>query len=190
MNDASHQGSLRALREAPFALLREMERRTRSGLPGGDSGAGAQAEWVGIGFQLANERFLVARDEIREVMMMPSGITRVPGAKDWVAGLANLRGQLLMVVDLRTFLGAGSSKGIRTARVLVADHAGSNVGFIVDEVFGFRRFSKNEFTGATPATDLRCERYLAGACARGSDVWPILSLSRLMETDEFRKAAA
>ncbi len=103
MNEASHQGSLRALREAPFALLREMERRTRSGSPGGDSGAGAQAEWVGIGFQLANERFLVARDEIREVMMMPSGITRVPGAKDWVAGLANLRGQLLMVVDLRTF---------------------------------------------------------------------------------------
>ena len=147
-------------------------------------------EWVGIGCQLANERLLVARNEVREVMMMPATLTRVPGAKEWVAGLANLRGQILTVVDLRAFLGAGTSKGVRAGRVLVVDNPDMPVGIIVDEVFGFRRFGGNEFTDNIPETKLRCERYLSGACARGTEVWPVLSLVKLLDAGEFQKAAA
>ena len=35
-------------------------------------------------------------------------LTRVPGAKSWIKGLANVRGQLLPVIDLRQFLGSGA----------------------------------------------------------------------------------
>jgi len=188
MNEA--QASLNRLRSKPFELLREIERRSRLALAGGQSQSATQEEWVGIGCQLANEKFLVARKEVREVMIMPAALTRVPGAKEWVAGLANLRGQILTVVDLRIMLGAGTSKGIRTARVLVIDSPEMPVGVIVDEVFGFRRFAANEFSDARPETQLRCERYLAGSCARGSDVWPVFSLAKLLEAPEFRKAAA
>ena len=79
-------------------------------------------------------------------MMLPQFVTPVPGAKDWVAGLANLRGQLLPIVDLRQFLGAGSSRNSRTARVLVAESDELLVGIVVDEVFGFRRFNETEFS--------------------------------------------
>ena len=123
-------------------------------------------------------------------MMMPDALTRVPGAKDWVAGLANLRGQILTVVDLRSFLAAGSSRSSRTARVLVVESQDMPVGLIVDEVFGFRRFSDNEFCEQLPDTALRCERFLTGAYERGQDVWPVFSLSRLLDTAEFQKAAA
>jgi twitching motility protein PilI len=184
------QSSLGQLRNKPFELLREMERLSSLTLadgtmPGADSG-----EWVGIGFKLANEKFLVARDEIREVMIMPSELTRVPGAKDWVAGLANLRGQLLTVVNLRLFLGSGTSAGIRTARVLVADSPDMPVGIMVDEIIGFRRFGENEFTDTNPETELRCDRYMAGACVSGTDVWPVVSLKKLLDASEFQKAAA
>jgi twitching motility protein PilI len=184
-----YRGSLQNLRDKPFELLREMERLSRSAAAG-SRGQGTANEWVGIGCQIANERFLVSREEIREVMIMPAALTRVPGAKEWVTGLANLRGHILTVIDLRVFLGAGTSKGVRTARVLVAEHPDMPVGIIVDEVFGFRRFSENEFSDSKPETQLRCERYLAGACARGTDVWPILSLKELLSAAEFQKAAA
>ena len=181
---------LREYRDEPFALLREMERRSRAALAGGASLDMESQEWVGIGCRLGADRMLVARNEVREVMMMPATLTRVPGAKTWIAGLANLRGQLLPVIDLRTFLGAGSSKGVRSARVLVADSTEMPVGIIVDEVFGFRRFIESEFSEDIPATELRCERYLAGACIRGDDTWPVLSLNKLLEAREFQNAAA
>ncbi len=182
--------SLRELREKPFELLREMEKRSIEALADSRKSGARVEEWVGIGCLLANEKFLVARNEVREVMMLPPALTRVPGAKDWVAGLANLRGQILTVVDLRTFLGAGSSKGSRNARVLVVDNPESPVGIIVDEVFGFRRFSADELSDELPQTKLRCERYLAGAFLRGPETWPVFSLAKLMDTREFQKAAA
>ena len=184
------QSGLAGLRAKPFELLREMERLSSLALGGGISQGADSEEWVGIGFKLANERFLVERDEIREVMILPAELTRVPGAKDWVAGLANLRGHLLTVIDLRMFLGAGTSKGIRTGRVLVLDSPEMPVGIIVDEVFGFRRFNESEFTETIQETELRCERYMAGACIRGTDVWPIFSLKKLLDASEFQQAAA
>ena len=178
------------LRDKPFELLREMERLSSLALADGVIQSADSKEWVGIGFQLANENFLVARDEIREVMILPAKLTRVPGARDWVAGLANLRGQLLTVIDLRLFLGSGTSKGIRTARVLVVDSPDMPVGIIVDEIYGFRRFSEGEYTETVPDTELRCDRYMAGACVRGTDVWPVFSLKSLLDASEIQQAAA
>ncbi len=178
------------LRDDPFELLYQMERRSRLGLAAASGTDGAAAEWVGIGCLLGEERFLFRRGQVREVMMMPQFVTPVPGAKDWVAGLANLRGQLLPIVDLRQFLGAGSSRNARTARVLVAEHDELLVGIVVDEVFGFRRFSESEFTEDLPETEIRCDRYLDGACVRGADSWAVFSMDRLLAADEFQQAAA
>lgn len=182
--------TLRALKDSPFELLQELEKRSRLALAGATSMDADAEEWVGIGCLLGSERFLVARNEVREVMMMPSTVTRVPGTRDWVAGLANLRGQLLPVFDLRAFLGAGSSRGERTARVLVANSPEMSVGIIVDEVFGFRRFLRSEFSDKIPDTEIRCERYLDGACVRGTEVWPVFSMQKLIAASEFKKAAA
>lgn len=186
----SSVSALAELRQQPFELLREMERRSKAAAGGVAARGPDSREWVGIGCRLANEHFLVPRSDVREVMMMPSTITRVPGARDWVAGLANLRGQLLAVADLRSFLGAGSSRSARTARVLVLDTTDMQVGVIVDEVYGFRRFLASEFSSDVPQTELRCERWLAGTCTRGSDVWPVLSLQQLVAANEFQQAAA
>ncbi len=183
-------GPLRELRDQPFELLKELERRSRVAASGAAAADADGEEWVGIGCLLGSERYLVSRDEVREVMMMPATITRVPGTRDWVAGLANLRGQLLPVFDLRSYLGAGSSRTARGARVLVVNHQEMPVGIIVDEVFGFRRFLTSEFTTEVPETDIRCEQYLGGACTRGDDVWPVFSISKLLSAGEFQKAAA
>ena len=94
------------------------------------------------------------------------------------------------VFDLRTYLGAGNSRGARGARVLVVIYQEMPVGIIVDEVFGFRRFLTSEFTTEVPETEIRCEQYLDGACARGDDVWPVFSMSKLLAAGEFQKAAA
>lgn len=180
---------LRELRDDPFELLFQMERRSRLGLATA-TGSDAAAEWVGIGCMLGGERFLFRRGQVREVMMMPQFVTAVPGAKEWVAGLANLRGQLLPIVDLRQFLGAGSSRNARTARVLVAESDELLVGIVVDEVFGFRRFSESEFSEELPETEIRCDRYLDGACVRGADSWAVFSMDRLLAAEEFQQAAA
>ena len=181
---------LRSLRDRPFELLREFDRRARSAAQGKPEAAVSGNEWVGIAFRLGGEAFLLAREETREVMGYPATVTRVPGAKGWIRGLSNVRGQLMPIVDLRAFLGSGATSATRATRVLVANHREIPAGLLVDEVMGFRRFYESEFSADLPPTLLRCERYLAGAFKRGAEVWPVFSLRSLLESQPFLQAAA
>jgi twitching motility protein PilI len=182
--------TLKSLRDKPFELLRELERLARLTLTGQGRAAAAESEWVGVAFRLSSENFLLAREETREVLGYPSVVTRVPGAKPWIRGIANVRGQILPIVDLRAFLGGGMTNTNRSTRVLVANHRDVPAGLLVDEVLGFRRFADHEFSAVTPPTIVRCDRYLAGAFRRGTESWPVFSLRSLLESAEFLQAAA
>src|SRR6202008_1426036 len=111
--------TLQALAEQPFALLVELERRARAAIAARDGAPAASDEWVGIGLRPGAEGFVRSRGDVREVLPIPEQVTRVPGAKPWLRGIANLRGQLLTVVDLKSFLGAGAPAADRQARGLV-----------------------------------------------------------------------
>src|SRR6202043_2819101 len=98
---------LKALRDRPFELLAELERRGRAVSAQVSQEGAAGKEWVGVALRMAGDLYLVAREETREVLGVPASMTRVPGAKTWIKGLANVRGQLLPIIDLRQFFGSG-----------------------------------------------------------------------------------
>lgn len=184
----SAPAELSSLVKQPFELLREIERRSASAQSGAGGGALA-AEWVGIGFRIGEEQFIASREQVREVLMLPDSMTRVPGAKRWLLGIANLRGHLLPLVDIKLLLGSGRTTLRRTTRVISVNHREIPAGLVVDEVQGFRRFMDHEFTDKTVETAVRCDRYLAGAYQRGDDNWPIFNLFDFVESNLFLQAA-
>lgn len=180
--------SLAALRERPFELLLELERMARAATAARDGGDGAGDEWIGIGFRLGAEHFVTGRNDVREVLPVPDPVTRVPGAKYWLRGIANVRGQLLTIVDLKAFLGAGGSSLDRRSRILVTASRDVPTGLIVDEVVGFRRFSTDEYREQAPQPRIRCDHYLEGGFGQGSDVWARFSITKLLEDEQFQSA--
>jgi twitching motility protein PilI len=179
---------LAALVEQPFELLAEIERRSREA-HGGGTGA-VPTEWVGVGFRIGDEQFVASREQVREVLMLPESMTRVPGAKRWLLGIANLRGHLLPLVDVKLLLGSGRTTLRRTTRVISVNHREVPAGLVVDEVLGFRRFVEGEFTDTWPETAVRCDRFLKGAYKRGDDIWPVFNLFSFVESNLFLQAAA
>ena len=186
MNEAV---DLERLIQQPFALLQEMEQRSRAAVAGKATGD-LPEEWVGIGFRIGQEQFVADRDQVREVLMLTDSMTRVPGAKRWVLGIANLRGHLLPLIDLKLMLGSGRTTLRRTTRVISVNHREIPAGLVVDEVFGFRRFTGSEFTDESPVTAVRCDRFLHGAYQREQDNWPVFGLYDLIESSAFLQAAA
>jgi len=150
--------SLAELADRPFELLLELERRARAAIAARDGQKSAVDEWVGIGFRLGAEQFVTGRGDVREVLPLPEHVTRVPGAKPWLRGIANLRGQLLTVVDLKALLGNGSVTPDRRARVLVVASRDVPTGLVVDEVVGFCRFGAEASPEELPPPVSRRER--------------------------------
>jgi len=179
---------LASLVKQPFELLLEIERRSIA-VHSGAGGSAMPAEWVGIGFRIGDEQFVSSREQVREVLMLPDSMTRVPGAKRWLLGIANLRGHLLPLVDLKLLLGSGRTTLRRTTRVISVNHREIPAGLVVDEVQGFRRFMDQEFSETQPQTAVRCERFLAGEYRRGDDNWPVFDLFAFVESNLFLQAA-
>ena len=185
----SNSADLAALVEQPFELLQEMELRSRAAHAGQDASS-LPSEWVGVGFRIGEEQFVADRDQVREVLMLPETMTRVPGATRWMLGIANLRGHLLPLVDLKLMLGSGRTTLRRTTRVISVNHRDVPAGIVVDEVLGFRRFMDHEFAKKAPETIVRCDRFLAGTYQRGDDSWPVFNMIELVESNVFLQAAA
>jgi twitching motility protein PilI len=185
----SNAVELASLVKQPFELLREIERRSVQA-QSGDSGGALPAEWVGVGFRIGEEQFVSNRDQVREVLMLPDMMSRVPGAKRWLLGIANLRGHLLPLVDVKLLLGSGRTTLRRTTRVISINHREVPAGLVVDEVLGFRRFMDHEHTDETLETIVRCDRFVAGGYRRNEETWPIFNLFDLVESNLFLQAAA
>ncbi|MFQ5608998.1 MAG: chemotaxis protein CheW [Woeseiaceae bacterium] len=180
---------LASLVEQPFELLREIERRSVRAHTGAGDGV-LPAEWVGVGFRIGEEQFVANRDQVREVLMLPDTMSRVPGAKRWMLGIANLRGHLLPLIDVKLLLGSGRTSLRRTTRVISVNHREVPAGLVVDEVLGFRRFMDHEHSDETGETVVRCDRFLHGGYIRNEETWPVFNLFDLVESNLFLQAAA
>jgi twitching motility protein PilI len=180
--------ALLELRERPFELLKELERRSRIAASGRGQESGQQEEWVGVGFRVGHTRLVAARQEVREILTWP-GVTSLPGAKPWLLGLANVRGQLLPVTDLAAFFGGEPATIGRGSRVLMVNHADIPAGLLVDEVRGFRRFVASEKTDELSGMPQGMTPFLAGAYVTDDDTWAVLGLHGLVESAVFLQAA-
>jgi purine-binding chemotaxis protein CheW len=85
--------------------------------------------------RLAGTRYAVAMDAVAEVGRPPH-VTRVPGVPSWIAGVANWRGRILPVLDLRFLLGAPSPELGVSGRIMVLTRDGMTLAFLAERVEG------------------------------------------------------
>lgn len=179
--------SLVALRDRPFDLLCALEAAIL-GAEAGGRGA-EEALWVGVAFTVGKHAFVAARTEIREVITWP-GVTRVPRAKPWLLGIANVRGQLVPVTDFARWTGLGESARTRSSRVIVVNHPDIPAGLLVDQVVGFRRFTARDAGAQAGHPPEPIVPFLRGAYAREAEQWAVLGLRDLAESEAFLQAAS
>ncbi len=145
-------GALRLLdRESPEDYVREWTERIAQEKQTIETGTVSVAIFrIGVEWLALPTRIFQEVAEQCPVHTLPH---RTSGA---VAGLANVRGELLVCVSLGAVLGLAVESGERTAarifkRLLVANRDGSRLAFPVDEVFGLHRYHPRELNAA-PAT--------------------------------------
>lgn len=176
---------LRALRQHPFELLQQLETRLRAARL--DVVAGQAEAWVGLGFRVADFWLTSPKEDVREVINPPR-LTRVPNAKPWLTGVANVRGELLPVIDLRQFLGLPPSETLRAQRVLVFNSERVPAGFLVDEVAGYRQFTSGEQRSEVQDGKDNLRPYLLGGFVREGTPWLAFSLHKVAQSDTFKHA--
>ena len=84
-----------------------------------------------IRFNIGGERYAVDGGQVQEIVPLRL-LTPVPGIPAFIAGIMNLRGQLLTVVDLRSILGVQGEQETSEAKVLVVVASGRQFGILAE----------------------------------------------------------
>ncbi|EAR21380.1 chemotaxis protein CheW [Nitrococcus mobilis] len=174
----------------PFELLARLERLARAHRAESADREKKRDEWRGVGFRLGGQRFVAPLGEVVEILTPPR-VARVPHTKSWVSGVANVRGNLLPIMDLNAYLGKGPINLNRLSRVLVIEREAGFTGLLVDEVLGMCHFLYPEQWRVLVDPGMeQVAPYLDGVLHRDGSDWLIFRLTRLTQHPKFLKVAA
>jgi purine-binding chemotaxis protein CheW len=141
-----------------------------------------------ITFGIAGQLFGIDIMAIREIRAW-SPVTRLPRVPDYVAGVVNLRGAVLPVIDLSLRLGWPATETTPRNPIIVTVMDGQSRGLIVHDVNDIVSIDSSELQQPDTIAQDHITHFLEGVAPIGDDMVMVLDLKRLMGTDELELAA-
>lgn len=131
-----------------------------------------------VGFIVGDVSYAVPITAVKEIIN-PASLTTLPHLPPAVAGVADHRGDVIVVVDLRARFGLGVLQDQSRSRWVLVNVAGRSVGLIVDqvtEVFG----TGGEQVRSAPSLGAGDDRRgIVGVISHGGALTFVLDVSRL-----------
>ncbi|MBG6082862.1 chemotaxis protein CheW [Rubrivivax gelatinosus] len=154
-----------------------------------DADAGHANQFVT--FAVAGELFAVPMAPVQEIIRVPE-VAHLPLAPRTLDGLANLRGRVLPIINLRRLLGCDEREHDDATRALVIN-LGQPLGFVVDRVASVVTIEAGEIEPAESIQSVVDADYLTGVIKRaradgGHDMLLVVDFARLIE-GQFAQAA-
>ncbi|MCQ6962375.1 chemotaxis protein CheW [Methanolobus chelungpuianus] len=135
-------------------------------------------------FELGGEEFGVEIMNVQEIIRMPE-MTQIPQSPDFVEGVINLRGRIIVVVNLSKRFNLQSRVADENSRIIVVEVGKTVVGMIVDSVNEVLRIPKS---GVEPAPELVMSKvsknYLKGVGKIDKRLLILLDLARVLTLEE------
>jgi purine-binding chemotaxis protein CheW len=132
--------------------------------PGTHGESGAIQDNQFVTFSVAGEMFAVPMAPVQEIIRVPE-VARLPLAPPALDGLANLRGRVLPIVNLRRLFGIEERTHDDATRALVIN-LGQPLGFVVDRVASVFSVEPGEIEPATTIRSVVKTDYLTGVINR------------------------
>jgi len=173
----------------PFEILARYERLSLAHASDVQDRMEAPGLWRGIGYRVGQRLFVSGIDEINELLAVPV-LTPVPLTQPWLLGVANVRGNLVPVIDFNRFLFGERTQPTERTRLLIVRQGGGSVALMVDEVFGQRTVDEEQRREAAAEDDPRLTRFVGERVAVGAQQLGVFSMNRLVRAPDFRQAAA
>ena len=172
----------------PYLCLVEMEQRCRALTQGLPVQQEVSQQWSGIGFRMGDHFYVAPMGEVEEVLHPPR-FTKIPGVKEWVKGVANVRGKLLPLIDLCHYFHLNPAKASSQARVLIVSQGELFAGLMVDDVVGMQHFSVESFSEDVDGMEADVRPFLHGAFLR-EKAWRVFSPQMLTMDKNFLDVAS
>lgn len=142
-------------------------------------------------FSVAGRPCAVPIGALLEIGQVPP-LTRIPGVPPWVAGVANLRGEVLAVFDLPGLLGFEPLERPALSSMLVARDGSSEgkAGFLVEGLHGALSVPEDSIDGGSAPLDPRFAAVARGFVEREGEPVALVDLEAVFRLEALRDLRA
>jgi purine-binding chemotaxis protein CheW len=135
-----------------------------------------------ITFSLAGAKYAMPLGQVIEISRAPK-LMPLPNVPDWLLGVTNLRGDIISVVDLHTFLGLPVDAHRDSSRMCVvrAERQEMITGLMVDRVEGLASLAGESFGWPAAGLEGNISQYLQGVGEHGEQLLRVLNLDSLLQ---------
>ena len=142
------------------------------------SAEGAMVEYVTA--MIGGQLFGLPISRVQDVFM-PERLTRVPLASSEIAGVLNLRGRIVTVVDMRARLGLPPADHGRTPMAVGVDLRGESYGLMIDQIGEVLRLPEDSREDNPVNLDPRMARLAGGVHRLDGQLMVVLDVDRVLE---------
>lgn len=129
------------------------------------STVGEHTQWIEVTtFRLGGELYALESEMIREIIPLKE-FTPLPGLPQFIAGIMNLRGKILSLLDLHNLFGlTGESVG-KDCKVVVLSNDKMEFGIMTDSINGIERIVPSALQMDVSVLGTTVKKYLRGLTA-------------------------
>ena len=148
---------------------------------------GAMVEYVTA--MIGGQLFGLPISRVQDVFM-PERVTRVPLASREIAGVLNLRGRIVTVIDMRARLGLPRAADGKLPMAVGVDLRGESYGLLIDTIGDVLRLPEDSKEENPVNLDPRMAKLAGGVHRLDGQLMVVLDVDRVLELDTKVQMAA
>ncbi len=133
-----------------------------------------------VGFRLDDQEYAFRIEQIQEIVI-PDRVTRMPQVPEYVAGVSNLRGTIIPIIDLRRLFGMHPKPVNEETRTIVANVGPRIIGCMVDAVTQVIRITAEQIQPAPELVKSEGASYISGFAKLDARLIVLLAIDELLD---------
>lgn len=134
-------------------------------------------------FSLGDEEYAVPIAIVEEIVRV-SNLIKVPKASPFFAGIMDIRGKVVRMIDLSKKLNIRSSESRAMERAIVIQLQGKSVGIIVDKVAHVVHFPPSQVDPPPPSVKGISSKYILGVGKKENRFIILIDIEKILTGDE------
>lgn len=134
-------------------------------------------------FNLGEEEYAIPISIVEEIVKIQN-LIRVPKSKEYFAGIMDIRGKVVPMIDLSKRLNVKTNESSVQDRAIVIKIGGKSVGIIVDKVSHVVQFTSNNIDPPPPSVKGISSRYIIGVGKKENRFVILIDIEKILTAEE------
>jgi len=141
-----------------------------------------------IVFTLLNKKYAVPILNVLEIGDL-TNTTQVPNLPNWIRGVTNIRGEIVSIIDLGTYLGIPKMERLDSGKMLVIRSLDDeiNAAIIVDQINQIYTVAIQDIMKPESPVDNKIAPFLHGVCEFNDELLLLLDLEKFFDNPEIKQ---